>query len=211
MPAHLTVPVLADTHVRLEPLAPAHLAGLREAVSGTAIDASVPATVPTSDTIDAHVEESLAFAAAGERWPFVLLDAATGQALGCTSYLTPRWWPGEERLLAVEIGGTWLRAAAQGTAVNSAAKRLLLGHAFDVLGVSRVDIKTDARNARARAAIVGIGARFEGVLRNWQPSAAPGEAGLPRDTAMHAITAAEWPGVRSRLEARIQAKLDRPV
>jgi RimJ/RimL family protein N-acetyltransferase len=99
----------------------------------------------------------------------------------------------------VEIGGTFLAASAQRTGINTEAKLLLLEHAFDVLGVGRVDLKTDARNDRSRNAMLRIGATFEGVLRNWQPSLVPGEEGLLRDSALYSITDREWPEVREHL------------
>lgn len=71
------------------------------------------------------------------------------------------------------------------------------------MDVSRVDLKTDARNSRSRAAIESVGARFEGVLRNWSRSWAPGEEGLLRDSAIYSITAQEWPERRSLLQARV--------
>ncbi|WP_220039853.1 GNAT family N-acetyltransferase [Nonomuraea aridisoli] len=67
-----------------------------------------------------------------------------------------------------------------------------------------MDLKTDARNERSRAAIAKTGARFEGVLRNWSQSWAPGEEGRLRDSAMFSIIAREWPECRSRLEARLR-------
>ncbi len=76
-------------------------------------------------------------------------------------------------------------------------------------GVSRVDLKTDARNARSRAAIQSVGARFEGVLRNWSRSWAPGEDGLLRDSAIFSVTAEEWPRCRERLEGRVAGFLAR--
>ena len=72
--------------------------------------------------------------------------------------------------------------------------------------MDRVDIKTDARNEAARAAIAATGATFEAVLRAWQPSLAPGEEGLVRDTAMFSVTPPEWPRVRARLEERIERR-----
>ena len=104
---------------------------------------------------------------------------------------------------AVEIGGTWLAASAQRTGINIEAKLLLLTHAFDTWSVGRVDFKTDARNERSRGAIAALGATFEGILRNWQPSHAPGEEGRLRDSAMYSITAVEWPAVRSHLNERL--------
>ena len=90
-------------------------------------------------------------------------------------------------------------APAQRRGFNREAKLLLLTHAFEQWRVGRVDLKTDARNARSRAAIGGIGARLEGVLRSWQPSLVAGEEGRLRDSAIYSIVADEWPGVRHRL------------
>jgi RimJ/RimL family protein N-acetyltransferase len=100
---------------------------------------------------------------------------------------------------AVEIGGTWLAASAQRTGINTEAKLLLLDYAFSVLGVGRVDLKTDARNDRSRNAMARIGGTFEGVLRNWQPSLVPGEEGRLRDSALYSILDTEWPDVHERL------------
>ena len=77
------------------------------------------------------------------------------------------------------------------------------GLGFRALGARRVDIKTDARNAKARRAIAALGASCEGVLRQWQPSQAAGEDDLLRDTAMYSVVRGEWPEVRQGLEARL--------
>lgn len=201
---HLQAPVLENAITRLEPLRPDHAAGMREACDAPR-DTFGWATVPTPETVEAYIEAMLGQAAAGSFQPFAQLEAATGRVVGHTSYLTPRWWP-DGRLLAVEVGSTWLAPRVQGTAFNSAAKLLLFAHAFETIGAARVDLKTDARNARSRAGIEAVGATFEGVLRSWQPSAVAGEEGRTRDTAMHSITASEWRDVKARLEARIAAK-----
>ena len=77
-------------------------------------------------------------------------------------------------------------------------------YAFDTLGVVRVDFKTDARNERSRRAIARLGANFEGVLRHWSPSHAPGEEGLLRDSAMFSVIAAEWPTTKAALRGRLR-------
>lgn len=79
-----------------------------------------------------------------------------------------------------------------------------MSHAFDTLRVARVDLKTDARNLRSRRALEALGATFEGVLRSWSMSWAPGEEELLRDSAMYSVIAPEWPAVRDRLAARLQ-------
>ena len=199
----LSCDALMGDVVRLEPLTPGHVPGLRRAAEGAGPNAF--AAVPTPDEVEDYVARSLARRDAGTYAPFAQIEAATGRVVGHTAYLTPRWMNGG-RLFAVEIGSTWLAPAARGTAVNPAAKLLLMTQAFESWGVDRVDIKTDARNEAARAAIAATGATFEAVLRAWQPSLAPGEEGLVRDTAMFSVTPPEWPRVRARLEERIERR-----
>ena len=199
----LSCDALSGDVVRLEPLTPGHVPGLRRAAEGAGPSAF--AAVPTPDEVEDYVARSLARRDAGAYAPFAQIEAATGRVVGHTAYLTPRWMDGG-RLFAVEIGSTWLAPAARGTAVNPAAKLLLMTQAFESWGVDRVDIKTDARNEAARAAIAATGATFEAVLRAWQPSLAPGEEGLVRDTAMFSVTPPEWPRVRARLEERIERR-----
>jgi RimJ/RimL family protein N-acetyltransferase len=95
----------------------------------------------------------------------------------------------------LEIGGTWYAASAQRTSVNTACKRLLLGQAFDTWGVLRVMLKTDARNARSRAAIERLGAAYEGIRRVHVRAT---DGGL-RDSAYYSVVASEWPPIRERL------------
>ncbi|MEU9172334.1 GNAT family protein [Streptomyces sp. NPDC048420] len=195
-------PVLEGELVRLEPLDHRHTADLAVAAEenrGTYAFTWVPRAGEVRDYVDAQ----LARAATGRLAPYAQVSRASGRAVGATSYWEPRCWRSEDQLDAVEVGFTWLGASAQGTGVNAEAKLLLFRHAFEGWGVSRVDLKTDARNDRSRAAIESVGARFEGVLRNWSRSWAPGEDGRLRDSAIFAITAEEWPERRERLEERV--------
>ena len=199
----LTCGALAGNIVRLEPLSPEHVPGLQMAAEGAAT--SPFATVPAPETVEDYVAHSLARRDTGTYAPFAQVEVATGRVVGHTAYLTPRWMP-DGRLFAVEVGSSWLSPTARGTAINPAAKLLLLTQALEDWGVDRVDIKTDARNAVARGAIAALGATFEGILHAWQPSLAPGEEGRTRDTAMFAITPQQWPGVRTRLVERIERR-----
>ena len=203
----LTCGALAGNIVRLEPLSPEHVPGLQLAAEAAAT--SPFATVPTPETVEDYVSRSLARRDTGTYAPFAQVEIATGRVVGHTAYLTPRWMP-DGRLFAVEVGSSWLSPTARGTAINPAAKLLLLTQALEDWGVDRVDIKTDARNEVARGAIAALGATFEGVLRAWQPSLAPGEEGRTRDTAMFAITPEQWPGVRTRLVERIERRSTSP-
>jgi RimJ/RimL family protein N-acetyltransferase len=195
-------PVLEGELVRLEPLGHQHVPDL--AVAAEEDRSSYGFTwVPRADEAGRYVDEQLARAASGRLAPYAQVLKATGRAVGATSFWDPRFALTPDALSAVEIGFTWLAGSAQGTGVNTEAKYLLFRHAFEVWRVARVDLKTDARNLRSRAAIEAVGATFEGVLRNWSRSWAPGEDGRLRDSAIFSITAQEWPARRARLESRL--------
>ncbi|KQX49835.1 MULTISPECIES: GNAT family protein [unclassified Streptomyces] len=197
-------PVLEGASVRLEPLGRQHARGLAEAAEEDR--GSYRYTrVPERAEIAAYVDGHLARAEAGLLTPYAQVHVPSGRVVGHTSFCEPRPWPSGEGLRAVEIGYTWLAASAQGTGVNTEAKYLLLRHAFDIWGVARVDLMTDARNARSRAAVERVGASFEGVLRNWAPSWVPGEEGRLRDTAVFSVVVEEWPERRAALERRLAA------
>ncbi|WP_406008803.1 GNAT family N-acetyltransferase [Streptomyces sp. NBC_00637] len=195
-------PVLEGALVRLEPLEHRHGAELAVAAEenrGTYAFTWVPRAHEAGDYVDAQ----LARAATGRVSPYAQISLASGRAVGATAYLEPRSWRTDEQLDAVEVGFTWLAGSAQGTGINAEAKLLLFRHAFAQWGVSRVDLKTDARNARSRAAIASVGARFEGVLRNWSRSWAPGEDDRLRDSAIFSVTALEWPRCERELAERV--------
>ena len=195
-------PVLEGSLVRLEPLDQRHAPDL--AVAAEEDRSSYRFTrVPAAAEVEGYIDTQLSLAATGKLAPYAQVEQASGRAVGVTAFWDPRLWPAGDSLYAVEVGFTWLAASAQGTGTNAEAKYLLFQHAFEKWGVARLDLKTDARNARSRAAIEAVGGHFEGVLRNWSRSWAPGEEGLLRDSAIFSITAAEWPDCRAGLEQRI--------
>jgi N-acetyltransferase len=196
------VPMLRGTLVRLEPLSARHGDDLALAAEEgrTAYDFTF---VPRADDVEGYLRAHLERAVEGAFIPFAQIRQSDQRAVGCTAFGNPRTWPGRTDVCAIEIGWTWLAASAQRTGINVEAKMLLLGYAFDQLGVARVDIKTDARNERSRQAIAGLGAQFEGVLRSWSESWAPGEEGKLRDSAMFSVVAAEWPFCQERLRQRL--------
>ena len=191
--------VLEGTHVRLEPLRLAHLDALVEAANEDRSTYAYTVVPASRDAMVRYVEDLLVRAERAECVAFVQVALEPARVVGATRYHVLRVRDGATLPYAVEIGGTWLAASAQRTRVNTEAKSLLLGHAFESWGVARVDLKTNARNTRARLAIARLGATFEGVLRQWQPSGAPGEQGLLRDSAMYSIIQDQWPAVRERL------------
>lgn len=204
MGGRLEVPVLCGELVRLEPLSLRHAPDLAE-VAEEERSSYEFTMVPRADGIEAYVNAQLNRDTV--LTPFAQIRVEDGKAVGCTSYCNPRYWPGRDELCAIEVGWTWLAASAQGTGINAEAKLLLFGYAFDTLGVARVDLKTDARNERSRQAILRTGARFEGVLRAWSASWAPGEEGLLRDSAVFSVLPAEWPDVKAALTERVARSL----
>jgi RimJ/RimL family protein N-acetyltransferase len=157
----------------------------------------------------AYVAGALAERAAGRAVPFATVERRTGRVVGSTRFANLEFWtwpPGSphqrppDRPDAVEIGYTWLSADVQRSGINTEAKLLMLAHAFEVWRVLRVTIKTDARNARTRAAIERLGAHLDGVLR----AARPGADGALRDTATYSIVAAEWPALKAALLGRLR-------
>ena len=201
----LDVPPLSGSLVRLEPLSASHVPDLMQAAEENRAAYGftwVPRAAEVADYVRAQRERS-------GLTPFAQVRVADGMAVGCTAFWDLRTWPGRDSLRAVEVGFTWLASSAQGTGINAEAKFLLFSYAFEALGVVRVDLKTDARNERSRRAIAALGAHFEGVLRNWSASWAPGEDGKLRDSAIFSVVASEWPAVKSSLATRI-AGLQRP-
>ncbi|WP_405582833.1 GNAT family N-acetyltransferase [Streptomyces sp. NBC_01190] len=195
-------PALEGKLVRLEPLRQQHAGDLAVAAEEDRNPYRFT-WVPTASEVPAYIDAQLARAAAGHLAPYAQVERASGRAVGVTAYWDPRLSPAGDRLHAIEVGFTWLAASAQGTGLNTEAKYLLFRHAFDNWTVARLDLKTDARNSRSRAAIEAAGAHFEGVLRNWSRSWAPGEDGLLRDSAIFSVTATEWPACRAHLEQRL--------
>ncbi len=207
MVRRLEAPTLIGQLVRLEPVSPDHVDDLVEA-AGHDRSTYDWTTVPHGrESVQQYVQWLFDRAEAGEYVPFTQVRVADDRAVGMTNYLSIRWEATAAHPYAVEVGGTWLAHPAQRSGINVEAKLLLFTHAFEEWGVGRVDLKTDARNARSRAAIVGVGAQFEAVLRSWQPSHARGEQGRLRDSAIHSIVASEWPEVRDRLRARLAGRV----
>jgi RimJ/RimL family protein N-acetyltransferase len=200
---------LEGRHVRLEPLAMAHVPGLLGAARGPR-DTFGFTTVPSDEAgMVRHVASLLGDQARGQALPFATVDRASGDVVGSTRFLNVEFWNwpagsphqrGADRPDVVEIGGTWLAAGAQRTGINTEAKLLMLGHAFETWRVHRVSLKTDARNARSRAAILRLGARFDGVVRATRMAADH----TIRDDAMYSILEAEWAEVKANLEARFR-------
>ena len=191
---NLTSAVLENDFVRLEPFEDRHKEPLRLACNA---DPELwPALYSISfggDQFDGSWERLRGFQAAGTWLPFAVIR--DGEVVGLSAFIDIN-----AGYRTVEIGCTYYRPDARGGAVNPAAKRLMLEHAF-AAGANRVAFQVDQLNLRSQAAMTKLGAVREGVMRNdkitW--------TGRVRTSAIFSILTEEWPGVRGGLDARLAA------
>ncbi len=181
---------LAGRHVALVPLEPEHHDALVEAARDGELWRLWYTSVPVPEQMAAEIERRLKLHAAGSTLPFAVLDGPEGRPVGMTSYLNvdisgPR----------VEIGATWIARSVQRTPLNTEAKLLLLGHAFDALGCLAVELRTHFMNQQSRRAIERLGAKLDGILRSHQRA----RDGSIRDTCVYSVIPSEWPAVRAHL------------
>lgn len=195
-PATMAPITLTGRIVRLEPLSLDHVPGLADVGLDPAIWRWTIARPTSEADLRAWAETAIEAADAGRELPFATVDAATNRPIGSTRYLN--FVPEHRR---VEIGWTWLAPEAQRSGANREAKLLMLSHAFDSWACRRVEFKTDSRNERSRAALLGIGATFEGIFRNHMVM----PDGPMRHSAYYSVIDDEWPDVKARLERLIRA------
>ena len=182
--------VMRHNGVRLEPLALSHEDGLRAAAADGELWKLRITSVPEPHETRAYIETALKMREDGHRFAFAVVDDATGTVLGTTSYHDIL--PAVKR---VEIGWTWYRKSAQRSHVNTTAKLLMMGHAFDQLGCNVVGWRTDNYNFASQRAIERLGAKKDGVIRGH----ALRRDGTIRDTVMYSMRAGEWPESRAQL------------
>ena len=184
---------LENAYVRLEPLSTDHVADLEVAVVG--LEHTWYTTVPRSEDIAADVAQRLAWQDEGHMTAWAVRRLDSGRVIGETTFCNI-----DQGNRHVEIGHTWIGVEAQRTAVNTASKLLLLGHAFEACDAIAVEFRTHWHNRQSRAAIARLGAKQDGVLRNHRI----GPGGSLRDTVVFSILPHEWPAVRLGLEERLR-------
>ena len=184
---------LTNGIVTLEPIALSHCDDFVEALDDQVFTyMPMRSAVRTKNEVRRYIEFQMSRA---NTVVFSVIECATGKAIGSTSYMNIR-----SEHYGLEIGSTWITKRARGTAINPSMKYLMLNHAFEELQAIRVELKTDARNERSRAAILKLGAVYEGTMVNHiiMPD------GYFRDTVMYSITPKQWAGVRQGLLSRIE-------
>lgn len=178
--------------VRLEPLTREHIAPMQDAVEDGDIGGLNYVSVPGRDGMPAWIEKAMAMRDAGVELPFAII--ADGRVVGTT-----RFYDIDLSVPTLAIGYTFHAASVWRTHVNTANKRLMLGHAFDTLSAQSVFFHTSHQNLRSQAAIKRLGASRDGVLRSHKRQ----KDGSLRDTVTYSIIASEWPQIRERLDERL--------
>jgi len=185
---------LEGRFVRLEPLAESHCAGLCEVSLHAELWRLIPYRMTTPDDVAVYIQARRAALAAGSELGFATIEKASGRVVGSTRFMNI-----DAANRRAEIGGTWIGKPWQRTAINTEAKYLMLRHAFETWGCIRVELKTDALNQQSRNAILRIGAKEEGILRQHMVT----WSGRLRDTVYFSILDSEWPAVKAVLETKL--------
>jgi N-acetyltransferase len=188
--------ILEGRHVRLEPLRQEHAQALFEATRLTDWQWTLSA-MRSREEVDRRIAEGLEAEAKGDAYAFAVKLKEGGRIVGSTSYLTI-----SSKHKRAEVGSTWYVKDVWGTAVNPECKYLLLSRAFEEWGAVRIQLITDVNNAHSQRAIMKLGAKPEGTLRNYgvRPDGTSREA-----VSIYSIIASEWPAVKSGLESRIRS------
>lgn len=186
---------LSGNEVKLIPMIREHGNALINAASDGKLWELWYTNIPSEKTINKYIDYALKEKDAGRSLPFVVLDNTTNKIIGSTRFCNAE--PEHKRL---EIGYTWYSKRYQRTAVNTECKYLLLSHAFEQLDSIAVEFRTHWHNHASRNAILRLGAKQDGVLRNHQI----GPYGTYRDTVVFSILNSEWNVVKKSLEFKLR-------
>lgn len=181
---------LEGRHATLEPLAQAHCGELQTAVADGELWKLWYTTIPRPENMAEEIERRLALQKAGSMLPFAVRRRDTGAVCGMTTYMNIK-----DVHRRVEIGSTWYAKSAQRSPINTECKLMLLTHAFEQLKCIAVEFRTSYMNNQSREAILRLGAKQDGIMRNHMIMA----NGTYRDTVVFSIIESEWPTVRSNL------------
>jgi RimJ/RimL family protein N-acetyltransferase len=184
---------LEGTYVALEPLMHSHVEALQSAVRDGELWQLWYASVPSPDEMARYVDTAIKASINGDM-AFAVRNLKTQQIVGTTRFYNVE--PVHKRGL---IGYTWYAKSAQGTAVNTEAKYLLMQYWFEVQKANAVEFRTHFSNQASRRAIERLGAKQDGILRSHQIL----KDGSIRDTVVYSIIASEWPAVKNNLQAKL--------
>jgi len=186
--------MLTGNHVRLEPLSESHRDGLCQAIADGELWKLFVTLVPHCNDIGAFINNAYSAHRSGDGLAFATIDTVTNKVAGSTRFMKASV-PNKR----IEIGFTFLGQSFQKTKINTEAKLLMLTHAFETLSFNRVEFLTDYLNTTSRNAILRLGAKQEGIVRNHMVM----PDGRVRDSVLFSIIANEWAGVKQNLQSKL--------
>jgi len=181
---------LEGKYVRLEPLSLKHREELIGAISDGELWNLFVTLVPSIENIDRFIEEAIAAHLNEDGLVFATIDKVSGKVVGSTRFMKASF--ANKR---IEIGYTFIAKSYQKSKINTDAKLLMLTYAFENLQLNRVELLTDYLNAKSRHAILRLGAKEEGILRNHMVM----PDGRVRDSVLFSIINNEWAGIKQSL------------
>lgn len=180
---------------------PEHASALVQAANDGDLPSLKVTIVPTEASVVEYMQLAFDHQAQGLAIPFITTLKDSGQVIGST-----RFFKVDLVNRTAEIGHTWISGSWQRSFVNTESKYLMLRYAFEERKWMRVQLSTDALNAKSRAAILRLGAKQEGILRKERIM----PDGRIRTTVVFSIIDDEWPEVRASLEEKLRAGGDEP-
>lgn len=193
---------LEGRYVRLEPLSMNHLVPLCEIGLDPELWRVALSVIKSQEDMKTYIETALQWQAEGMALPFATIEMSSGTVVGSTRFANI-----DKTHLRAEIGWTWIARPWQRTPINTEVKYLMLTHAFETLGCIRVELKTDSLNEKSRKAMLRIGAKEEGTLRNHMIT----QGGRIRHSVYFSITNDEWPVVKRSLEEKLSRPFEQRI
>ncbi len=188
--------ILEGKFVRLESLKIEHLQELCKVAFDDIMWRWTTNVIKNADDLRRYIETALDEFERKVSLPFVTIEKSGGKIVGST-----RFGNIDPKNRKVEIGWTWINPCWQRTFINTEAKLLMLTHAFGTWNCIRVELKTDVLNEKSRNAILRIGAKEEGILRQHVIT----DAGRFRDSVYFSIIDSEWREVKANLEKKLRS------
>jgi len=185
---------LEGNFVRLEPLSKEHREGLCRAILDGELWKLLVASVPHPDNVDEFLNDAHNLYKSGVGLAFAVVEKQANRVAGSTRFMRA-----DVRNKRIEIGFTFLGKTWQRTHINTEAKLLMFSHAFEKMGLNRVEFRADYLNGASRRALLRLGAKEEGILRNHMVM----PNGRVRDSVVYSVIRNEWPGVKQHLHSKL--------
>lgn len=167
-----------------------HKNGLIDAVNDGEVFKTRYAQVPSPDEMEQEIKRRLDLLELGKMLPFTVIDNKSNKIIGMTSFANIE--PVNRRL---DIGWTWYSKSYQKSTINTESKYLLLNHAFEKLKMLAVGFRVDTLNLNSQRAVLRIGAKWEGTIRNYSIL----KDGNTRDMHFYSIILSEWPNIKAHI------------